>query len=236
MAIKHLRSGLLSIDWARSVNFYLSREQETLAPVDRAFSRIAVWSRALERADSGNPALSFVRGVQSASLSVVVCSSAALYIASAGSIRSIVENGLYYSFFREHPAELRTLIGQDGYYLSKSEIIQYHKTHTKDFKVLQEKTGFLLKLDKWYSKVSAIVHGQIPGEWVNHTNLAEISHDQEMLDSLTGFFCEAEELLHILFLITCGRALWDQFLTQQKRILIAGTPGDWKSLLKIDGA
>jgi hypothetical protein len=159
-----------------------------------------------------------------------------LYKSAAGAIRTSVETALYYTYFRTHISELATLMRVDDYYITKSDVIAYHKVHTPDFVKCQEKLGLITKLNKWYSDVSAVVHGQIPGKWVEHKSLAEIKYVKPTLDVVVGYFARADELVHHLFLCTVGRELWDFFSVPAKQALIGGLPGDTKKLLKIDAA
>lgn len=235
MTVAHLTKELKSVDWTRSVGSFLD-EKALVEDINAACTRIAIWSRELEIADAGNPAISFIRAAQASAHHTVAACSLSLYRASAASIRSLVENGLYYTYFRVHPSELATLIRDPAFHVSRSDLVAYHKVHTPDFKVLQDKLGFIGKLDEWYGEISSIVHGQIPGSWIEHTGIGDIKHSSATLKIVVQQFCRGELILHELFLLTVGRQLWDRFSAPSKKFLLSGLPGEIKNALKLDKA
>jgi len=235
MTTAQLKSALKAVDWNGLVDKFQGQD-EALIAIDACCTRIAIWSKQFESAEKGNPALAFVRAAQTASQHVAATCALGLYRSAAASIRSILENGLYFTYFRVHKSELTTLTRDAGYYVSRGELIAYHKTHTPGFRGLQEKLGFIGNLDTWYSEISAIVHGQIPGTWVEHTSLAGIKHNEVTLNDVMEKFKKGEELLHQLYLLTVGRELWDSFSPPSKKALLAGLSGDVKTALGLDKA
>lgn len=233
MPSKHLKTALASVDWNANVKVFLENE-ETTEKVEKANLRIAVWAKQLESADEGNPALSFVREMQTAGHLVAACLSLALYKAAAGSIRSLLENALYYTFFRSHKNELITLARNPKYFVDKNDILEFHKVHTIDFAATQQSLSLVQDLEVWYSHISSIVHGQLPGKWNSQINLADIAHDTKIMAAAVQLFSEGETLVHRLFLCTVSRELWDFFSQTGKAKLIAGLDGKHKDLLKID--
>lgn len=235
MSVEQLQEKLTSVDWKKNISSSIAAKT-AIERLDKACGRIAVWSRQFEIIDKGNPALSFVRGLQVCSQHIAACTCLGLYRAAAASIRGTVENGLYYSYFRDHPVELTSLVRESSYYLSRNDIIDYHKLHTVNFKDLQNSLGLVGRLDEWYKRISAVVHGQIPGQWVEHTSLEGISFHQETLDIVIKEFETGEKILHDFFLITIGRNEWDRLSTKSKKHLISGMPGDIKTILGLDKA
>jgi hypothetical protein len=116
-------------------------------------------------------------------------------------MRAAVENALYFSYFCDHEVELKTLVRDKGFYLSKKKIIDYHLLHTPDFKEKQESLGLSSELESWYSEISAIIHGQIPGVW-SSKSLAGIHHDSGSLRLAVKEFTRAILIINYLFLIT----------------------------------
>lgn len=233
MPAKHLKATLTSINWSENVNSFLDFEKTTVR-VENANARIAVWAKQLENADAGNPALSFVREMQTAGHLVAACLSLALYKAAAGSIRSLLENALYYTYFRSHPKELITLTKNPKYYVDKNEILEFHRIHTNGFAASQQQASLVQDLEKWYSLISSIVHGQLPGKWNNQIHLADTKHDIKIMEAAVELFCEGETLVHRLFLCSVSTELWDFFSQTAKSKLMAGLDGKLKNLLKID--
>ena len=235
MPSKYLEEGLNAVDWQQNVADFLAAPNAK-DEISKANLRIAIWAKQFEKIDRGNPALCFVREMQLAGHHVAAASAVSLYKCAASSIRNIVETALYYSYFRCHPKELETLVRDSKFYLSKEDILEYHKKHTANFSKFQEKLNFIGKLTPWYSNVSAIVHGQIPGTWIEHKSLSEISHKTTTLDLVVKTFCDGEEIVHLLFLCTKGHELWDYFSTSAKQKLMHGLPGDIKTTLGLDAA
>ncbi|MCR8958564.1 hypothetical protein M0765_012760 [Variovorax sp. S2] len=177
MTVLQLKKALSSVDWNAGVlNF--SNDANTMEKFDKGCARIAEWVRGLASADAGNPALAFLWSAQTAANTAVVSSSLSLYHAAAASIRNVVENGLYYSYFRSHPAELATLVRDKSFYISKADVIAFYRLHIPEFKSIQEKLGLQSRLENWYSDISAIVHGQLPGVWVHHVAIKDINPNQ----------------------------------------------------------
>ena len=235
MSVDQLQAALASVDWQANIAISLA-DNESMERLDKACTRIATWSRQFELVDKGNPALSFIRGLQVCSQHIVACTCLGLYRAAASSIRGTVENGLYYSYFRAHTVELATLVRESSFYLSRGELIDYHKTHTPEFKDLQNKLGLIGRLDEWYKRISSVVHGQIPGEWVEHVSLGEIEPQAKTLQIVVKEFEEGEKILHDFFLITVGRQNWDAFSAKAKKSLISGLSAEVKTALRIDRA
>jgi len=146
------------------------------------------------------------------------------------------QTALYYSYFRTHPSELTTLASDSNFYIGKRDLLEYHMIHTSDFKNIQNKLNLVSSLGDWYRTVSAIIHGQIPGAWVEHKSVAEIKPIKSTQDIVVETFTEGEEIVHQLFLCTVGRLLWDGFSTTAKKQLLSGLHGDLKAALALDSA
>lgn len=235
MAANKLTTALGTIDWAQNVTTFLKDVKSTEA-IARANLRLAVWAKQLENVDQRNPALCFIREMQVASQHVAVLTALALYEPSAASMRTMLETALYYTYFRTHHTELATLAVDSNFYVGKRELLDYHKNHTIDFNCLQQKLGLLSKLDNWYHRVSSIIHGQIPGDWVEHKSVSEIRHIPSTQSIVVETFTDGEELVHLLFLCTVGRELWNGFSSRAKKRLLTGLQGEKKSALSLDSA
>ncbi|MBB3773306.1 hypothetical protein FHS55_003939 [Angulomicrobium tetraedrale] len=229
-----LLSVLKSVDWHKNIDAALVNADD-LARIESALMRIAVWSKQLEICDKENPALCFIREAQIAAQQAAAILSLCIYKASAASSRALFETCLYYTYFRTHPSELATLVRVDKYYVNKSELIEYHKLHTPNFTKRQEAFDLIGKIEKWYSQVSAVVHGQIPGAWNAHSSLDNISFYKSAHDLALSTFIQGEELMHHLLLCTAGFELWQGFAPDAKTHLLKGLHGDKKAILGIDG-
>ncbi|WP_290600302.1 hypothetical protein [Janthinobacterium sp.] len=228
-----LENAMKAVDWNANVEVFL-QDQSLMSEIDQSCIRLAIWAKQLENIDSKNPAISFVRAMQISSHHAVATMGLAMYKASAASIRGIVENVLYYTYFRTHPAELASLVRDANYYVSKGEILSFHKTHSPDFMKLQNKFGLLSRIENWYSAISAIVHGQIPGVWTDQKGIADTKPNISTLKMAVKEFCEGEKIVHDLLLITIGKENWDAFSHTSKKILLSGVSGDQKNILNLD--
>jgi hypothetical protein len=233
MPAKNLQGALTAVDWKKNINQFLT-DDKAAEKVESANLRLAIWAYQLEMADAGNPALSFVRELQICGQHIAVLIALSLYKPAAGSIRSMFEVALYYSFFRTHPAELVTLVRGTGYFVGKRDVLEFHKTHTLDFVRLQSALGVLSRLEKWYGQLSSLVHGHLPGQWIEHKAIAEIKPIKATQDIAIDAFIEGVELVHRFFLCTVGKDLWHAFTPSAKRQLLAGLHGSIKKTLQLD--
>jgi hypothetical protein len=230
-----LEAALSGVDWNSNVAVFL-KDTANSEIIARANMRLAIWSRQLENTDVGNPALSFIREMQVAGHHVPALTSLALYKPAAASMRIVFETALYYTYFRKHPSELATLVRDKSYFVTKSEIIDYHKLHTPDFKVLEQCFGLVGRIEEWYGFVSSLIHGQIPGHWNTHIDFTKLKHVNSIIPAVTKAFQDGEEIVHYLFLCTVGRELWDGFSSPAKKQLLSGIAGDRKAALGLDAA
>lgn len=233
MSLDKLDIALNSIKWSDNIKDFLKQndQKEKLNAINL---RLAIWLKQLEQVDRGNPALTFVREMQTAGQMAVALTSLCLYKPAASSIRTVIETALYYTYFRTHPAELSTLIRDKNFYVSKGEIIEYHKIHTDNFRQSQEKMGLLSKLEVSYSLLSSIVHGQLPGIWSQDGSLKNIKPNKATEQQVVQRFSEGEDIVHRLFLCTIAPEMWGDFSTTAKKALLKGLSGDLKTILALD--
>lgn len=235
MPLAKFQAAIDAVDWKKNISAFLADKNsaETLAAGNL---RLAVWARQLETADKGNPALCFIREMQIAGQHVAVLVALSLYKPAAGSIRSALETALYYSYFRTHLAELETLARGTGYYLEKKEVLEFHKEHTLQFADRQKKLGVLSRLESWYGRTSSLVHGHIPGAWIEHKSVTEIGRIKSTQDLAIKTFVEGVDIINRFFLCTVAQPLWDSFSSDSKKALLSGLSGDEKKVLKLDSA
>jgi len=228
-----LSIALTAVDWSENISAFVTDEDllNRLAATGMTF---AVWARQLESSDQGNPALCFIRELQMAAQHTALLIGAGLYKPAAASIRTVVESALYYSYFRTHATELATLARNSGFYIDKKYVIEFHKIHTQKFLDTQKKIGLLSRLDEWYSKISAVLHGQIPGAWTSYTSIKQIKYSKESAEIAISTFEEAEKIVRLLFLSTVAQDFWNSFTTTSKKRLLSGLSGDQKIALNLD--
>jgi hypothetical protein len=229
-------SGLLNVltavDWAKNLQSF-GAVPDAVERIERCNSRIAIWAKQLVTCDDKNPAIPFVRELQVQGHYAATLLGLALYKPSAAAMRSLVESALYYTFFRQHPAELSTLVRDPDYFLQKSDIMEFHGLHTAHFKKREQKLGLVSRLKDWYRNVSAVVHGQIPGSWIGHTSLSAIACAEPVLLNAIVMLEEGTYLVNALFLCTVAQDLWGDFAVPAKKELLKGLPGDVKTELAL---
>lgn len=231
---KYLISALESVDWKNNVTAFCG-DALTVEKFEAAGTRLAIWSKQFENTEgSENPAICFVREMQSAGHFAVTASAIACYKLAASGMRTVVETALYYSYFRSHRAELATLLRDDKWYIKKAEILEYHATHTANFSELQKKLPLAGVLNPWYSKISAIVHGQIPGVWHSQNGIGDIKPNPALLSAVVHEFEECVKIVDRIFFLTAGRELWPSFSPSAKKALLHGMHGDVKAALGLD--
>ncbi len=230
-----LKSALSTVDWNANISVFL-KDKSVCDNMAKCNLRLAIWAKQFENADKGNPALAFIREMQVSGHHVVALTSLALYKPAAAAMRTMLEAALYYTYFRTHPSELATLARKSKFVIYKEDLLDYHKMHTADFRKSQEQFGLVGNCKEWYKKISSIVHGQIPGKWVEHKSLADTKHVKSTLSIVVKSFSDGEEIVHQLFLCTSGRELWEDFATAAKRKLLLGIRGNIKAALGLDSA
>lgn len=227
-----LEKALSSVDWTANVGVFLGLH-DIPDIVAQSTVCLAIWSKQIEIADNGNPALAYVRAMQVCAQQTAALLALALYRPGASCMRAIIENALYYSYFRTHPAELRTIARTPTFYLQRKDFIDYHKLHTPDFAKMQGVFDLTNRLNNWYALVSSIVHGQLPNRWVKHTALAGTAHDEGTLQSAVETFVEGIDLVHAFFLCTIAQDLWSDFHIAAKRALLKGLTPSNKAVLSL---
>ncbi|MBN3735404.1 hypothetical protein [Burkholderia sp. Tr-20390] len=230
-----LKEALLSVSWGENINEFAS-DLDRQNRLNDAATIISIWGKQLEDSDMGNPAVCFIREMQVESQHALIALGLGIYKASAASMRAMVETALYYSFFRSHSAELETLVRSKEYYISKGDILAFHKIHTRDFVAMQNKLGLISKIEEWYSYSSSIIHGQIPGRWVTFDAISKVGLHEETLKDAVQMYCEASSIINNFFLCSVARSLWHTFQTDVKRKVLRGISVDFKSVAKLDAA
>ena len=231
--MKNLKDSLEKVNWHENINSFLLNEQSAKT-IDQCAHRIAIWSKQFEETDRNNPALCFIREMQLGAQNLVALTALGLYKPAASTIRTILETALYYTYFRSHPVELSSLLREKKYYITKENILEYHKLHTENFRSVQEKIGLITLIEEVYKKLSAITHGQIPGVWSGAVALKDTKYTQDLCADVSKTFEDTEESVHMLFLCTSGKDLWDSMSSSAKKALLKGIPGETKNLLRLD--
>jgi hypothetical protein len=202
-----LRTILSNIDWNSNAREF-TRQRRRPEAFEKGSKLIAAWNYELSFYDRANRANSFLQEMKASLFCVPACTALGLIKPAAASLRAGIESALYYTFFRNHPAELETLHRSEKFYLSKNEIIEYHAVHSADFSFRQDALALLSDLNQWYSYLSAIIHGQIPGVWTSHS-LPDISFEGEGSAAVLKQYKMGISIVNRLFLSTLERDVWE---------------------------
>lgn len=235
MSSSKLSDALSSVDWKQNVAAMMADSKRPDA-ITAATLHLAVWSKQLEQTDAGNPALCFIREMQNAAHNTAVLIPLGLYKPAAASMRAIVEDALYYTYYRTHFVELSTPIREQGFYMDKKEILTFHKDHTPDFVSKERKIGVISRLETTYAQMSAVIHGQIPGRWTTYTAVSQISYNEMVCEQAIAAFGEVVEVVKRLFLCTVAQEFWHSFSKSAKGKLLHGLSGEQKAEIGLDSA
>lgn len=230
-----LSKALTSIDWSANVASFCKDTvlMDRMAAINL---RLAIWSKQFENTDGTNPAICFIREMQVSGHLVATSTALASYKSSAAAMRTIVESALYYTYFRTHLTELATLLRDEKWYLSKQDILDYHMVHTYGFSDLQKKLSLASILNPWYSKISSIIHGQIPGAWLVQKSISDIKPNSELTENVLLEFEECVRIVDRLFFSTVVKEFWDYFSPSAKKALTHGMTGESKTAFAVDTA
>lgn len=202
-----LKTALTAVDWNQNVNEFSSAPKR-LERLTACCARISLFTHELSFQDFDNPAIPFLQEMKASAFQVPACLALGLTKPAAGLMRATVESALYYTYFRSHPQELRTLVNKSTYYLGRRQIVEYHKVHTPNFGKLDESLSLMSKLDLWYGEISAIVHGQIPGVWTSKS-LSKTTSLKKESEAPLKIFERAAEIIQLLFLMTISIEDWE---------------------------
>lgn len=220
---------LTSIRWKDSAAAFIANAG-AMQSLERGCRLISAWNYELAFQHNGNAALPFLQEMKSSMFLVPACFAAGLYKPAASSMRAAVENALYFSYFCDHEIELKTLARAKGFYLSKKKIIDYHLLHTPGFRVKQDLIGLSSELESWYSEISAIIHGQIPGVW-SADFLSDVFHDEKSFHLAIKEFTRAVLIINYTFLITVPDDVWEGMSSSARQFLLRGMSANRKAVL-----
>lgn len=228
-----LKDALSVVDWNKNRDAFLSCP-DYVNSLHNSQLIIGMWSREIESFDKGNVALPFVREMQHGAHNVAICLALALYKPAAAAMRSMLECALYYAYFRVHPAELKSLVRDDKFYIAKKDVMQFFQKHVPNFNERQSALVLLDKLERWYSETSAIVHGQIPGGWGSSISLSEIAHNPVLDNDALSHFERCCTIIHEVFLCVLGGEAWSYVATDSKAFFTKGMSPEVRLVLQLD--
>lgn len=233
--VSKIVAALQSVDWNSNVQTFCDTAGVP-ASVQACNVRVAHWAGQFEQIYKGNPALSFVRDMQVSGHQAACLLALALYKPAAAAMRGMLESTLYFTYFRSHQVELQTLARNADYYIDKREVLEFHKRHTVNFVESQQIVGLVARLNKWYGTTSAIVHGQLPGVWVQSSSVKETVQDSNTLMLAAKHFIEGEDIVNRLLICAVGQEVWGFLSPESKRVIVKGLTAKVKAALSLDAA
>lgn len=203
-----LTDALLQIDWEQVIQDTDASPGLT-SRLDDAAGIVSMWAKQLVTIDRSNPALPFVYEFQASSHYSAALIALGLYRPAIFVARTMLESCLYYTYFRTHHEELDTLLRSNKYFVDKSSVIEYHKTHTRCFPSRAHELNTISNVNDWYREASVIAHGQVPGsKTLGGRSLKETSFDSTMAARSTEFFSNGASLLNHWILSTIPEKMW----------------------------
>lgn len=230
-----LAASIKAIDW----NAVVRNSTAQTGIFDRVEAQtllIAHWVRQLTRHYQNNPATPFLYEMQAAAREVGILLALGRTKAAAGSIRVVVENSLYFVYFVDHPIELTSLRLNKSYYMTKAGVMEYLKAHIPNFTVRAAAFELISALNDWYSDISAIVHGQVPGQWSPDMKITSDPPSQDALDVATKAFERGCQIASQLFIVCLAPRCWDDFSTASKKVILRGVSADKRAALQLNAA
>ena len=224
-----LADALNDVQWLDSVTNFVA-DATSLQKIERGCRLVSIWNQELSFQYCHNPALSFLQEMKASLFFIPACFAVGLYKPAASSMRSAVENALYFSYFCDHAVELQTLVRDKSFYISKKKIVEYHLLHTPFFKDKQEAIGLSSELESWYSEISAIIHGQIPGVWSSQA-LKDTAHNAKALKVALREFSRAIQIINYTFLLTVPEEIWEGMSSSARQFLLSGMSSARKIVL-----
>lgn len=229
------KKNISSIEWVKIIEKTLKDDNDIVALYD-SLKCLKTWLHEIESFDIDNPALCFAREMQLSSQHAALLISLALYKPAAASMRSALENCLYYTYFRNHPIELQTQALPNKYYITKKDVLEFHKIHTIRFNEMQQTLGLLSELEETYSYLSQIVHGQIPGIWGKISSIREIDFNEDINKQAIATLEKTKNIIVNFLICTISTENWNSFSKDSKKMFLKGIPGDKKKSLSLDAS
>lgn len=227
-----LEDTLNTIDWNQLRDKFTSTP-ELFSPAESKFQLLAHWARALETIYIDNKALPFLREAQISSQDFFCSCSLGLYKCSASSIRTVFESILYFSYFKDHPKELDSVVRRN-LYMSRAALIEYHRSHTNSFHALYENTKLKSDLELIYKEASSIVHGQKPGTWHSTYILSQRSFDPHICEESIKLFCRTIDVINLLLLCTLDYSEWTTINPSSRKLMLSALTETQLSMIDKD--
>lgn len=210
------------------------KETASIDSLDSCCRRMSSWVSTLHASDPENAAGPFLFQILTSTHHAVALAAAGFYAPSAGSIRAAFESALYFIYFRNHRAELNTLIRDTSYFIDKALVLEYLAKHCPDYVTKQAAVGLNGRMGTWYKHTSALVHAQQPGTFTKSSDLLSITFDTAHFKSIANVIAQGTEIINSLFLVTIATEVWGETSKTNRIAFLSGLSADAKKALKLD--
>jgi hypothetical protein len=95
---------------------------------------------------------------------------------------------------------------------------------------MQETLGLLSSLNTWYGKISAIIHGQIPGIWTDHS-IATTKYSADNAKFVIEEFSQAVKIINSWLLSTINIHTWEGISSPSRTMFLKGLSPSQKGRL-----
>jgi len=209
-----------------------TKEVAIYSGIEESLSILSTWLGELISNHECNPALPFLYEAHVSLNDFCSSISLGLYKLSASSLRIVLESFLNFSYYKDHPVELNTLISNDSFYLGKAEIIEYHLLHTPQFNERSRQLDTINKLNIFYKEISQVIHGQIPGKW--HTCMAFLDrkYDKDSFQIVASKFCNLSEIINLFLISSLKNEEWINLNHRSKKLFFKGMSKEKKIKIK----
>ena len=227
MSTPWVENAIKQVDWNDIVSKSVANTSQ-ITKIEEDLEVLQYWLRELINKHSENRALPFLYEANSSINDFCSSSSLGLYKLSASSIRTILEAFLNFSYYKDHPVELTTLVHNDSFYLGKKEIIDYHSLHSLGFGQRADELNAIDLLNTLYKEVSQIIHGQVPGKWNNCSTLNEIAYKEEMLLIAFEAFERLVRVINLFHVSSLSDEEWNGLNIRSRSLFLKGFSRDKK--------
>lgn len=216
-----LANKLAQINWNDNTA-EAAKEEDLFCEAQKQLKLLALWCKQLENIYRNNPALPFIREAQVSTQDLCCLISLGIYKCSASSLRTLLESMLYFSYFKDHPVELKSLVTVKPYYLSKKDILDYHLVHTEHFNRKYKAISLNDKLEAVYSEISAIVHGQMPGAWHSSGSLTDKKFNKQLATLVVEQLTKTMQVINPFLLILINDDEWRNIDHNVQKVFLSG--------------
>lgn len=186
-----------------------------------AFLKTICWCQGLSQVYKSNPAKIHLAGAWSEIVNILALVPLCFYRPSIISLRVVLDEILAWSFYESHPVEFRTSLKDTSYFVRKSEVHDFHKTHSWQEDIALEKLGIWSNMNGLYSELSRYIHAQTIETMSLAESFADIVVDDEKVAVVISLARKTDETI-AKFLGSLYQDAFTQFQPELQAEIITG--------------